>query len=215
MSKKPPPEPEYVLRPNAAVNCLYFHTNELLLSGGLDGSISLWCLRTRRILFSFFAHFKSPSTSYPSIQTIKIISDNLITHGRDGAIKIWKMDDINSKNKNISPVQIIHTTCCHFCSVDFIELRKSLEPISSSNPLAETVPTQIVEEQEEIVHSFLTEELKKFNLINTQSSDKGSSANNSTNLGEFLKEAEHLIAVATGDSSVFFYLDHLFVYLFN
>ncbi|XP_067034225.1 guanine nucleotide-binding protein subunit beta-like protein 1 isoform X2 [Acropora muricata] len=88
---KPPPEPFYILRgTGAAINVLKFapkaSTNEgLLMSGCVKGLINLWSLKTKRTELVLDGHLGHAILSADFLPDGKVIS-----HGRDGHLKIWQ-----------------------------------------------------------------------------------------------------------------------------
>ncbi|KAK2574149.1 Guanine nucleotide-binding protein subunit beta-like protein 1 [Acropora cervicornis] len=88
---KPPPDPFYTLRgTGAAINVLKFapkaSTNlGLLMSGCVKGLINLWSLKTKRTELVLDGHLGHAILSADFLPDGKVIS-----HGRDGHLKIWQ-----------------------------------------------------------------------------------------------------------------------------
>lgn len=100
--------PETVLRGHQdAVNCLGFHSEEILSSGSVDGILKLWSISSRRAVFSVNAHADS---SILSINTI-FHSSSLLTSGRDGYARLWQIDHQSS-----IPLISFQTGARHFCN---------------------------------------------------------------------------------------------------
>ncbi|KAL1521016.1 hypothetical protein AB1Y20_022573 [Prymnesium parvum] len=84
-----PPPPAGVLRGHAAaVTAARFTAADgagepLLASAGADGELRLWSLRTRRTLAAAAAH------SAPVLSLLPLADGRLLTHGRDGAVRVW------------------------------------------------------------------------------------------------------------------------------
>ncbi|XP_045196331.1 guanine nucleotide-binding protein subunit beta-like protein 1 homolog isoform X5 [Mercenaria mercenaria] len=87
--RRPAPDPIYSLRgSSSALSFLKFQGNETLYSGNYDGAVFEWSMETRRVVSNFSAH---PGHS---ILYLDFSNDShLITHGRDGLVKIWAKNE--------------------------------------------------------------------------------------------------------------------------
>jgi guanine nucleotide-binding protein subunit beta-like protein 1 len=90
-----PPDPDYTLRGfDGPVTCLTFfkqsstRQSDLLLAGTQTGSIYVWDLHRRRIVY----HHQAAHSH--TVLSIAVIGDTqeIISQGRDGAIYRWQMD---------------------------------------------------------------------------------------------------------------------------
>jgi WD40 repeat protein len=106
------PKPETVLRGHKdAVNCVGFLSDELLSSGSVDGVLKLWSISSRRAVTSINAHSGS---SILAINTL-FYSASIVTSGRDGFVRLWRMDR-ESSSSHTSPVLSFPTGARHFCN---------------------------------------------------------------------------------------------------
>ncbi|TMW63353.1 hypothetical protein Poli38472_002294 [Pythium oligandrum] len=93
--KTPAPEPIGVLRGHGApVNAVSALSSTTVVSGGADGVVKLWSLRTRRESASIQAHSKA------GILHVTRFNDGsrVITHGRDGYISLWDTGALGRKD---------------------------------------------------------------------------------------------------------------------
>jgi WD40 repeat protein len=109
------PHPIFVLRShNESVNALRFLSEHSLASGAADGSVIVWDMPTRRPALEFFPH--GPR----SILSLSVLPhrNRLITCGRDGTVKSWDIDSIDSAAKawEKGPDAVLDSQFCHFCN---------------------------------------------------------------------------------------------------
>lgn len=88
MPPKPSPAPVAALRGHGvAANCVSFQAPTELVSGGADGAVKLWDLRTRRERASHAtAHSKAGVLHSASLGGG---STQFVTQGRDGFVRVW------------------------------------------------------------------------------------------------------------------------------
>ena len=104
-------KPETVLRGHKdSVNCIAFVSDEILSSGSMDGVLKLWSLNSRRALTSIDAH----DSSILSVNSL-LSSSSMLTCGRDGFSKLWRIDG-ESFSATTSPYLSIDTGSRHFCN---------------------------------------------------------------------------------------------------
>ena len=104
-------KPETVLRGHKdAVNCIGFLSDQTLSSGSADGIMKVWSLSSRRAVSSFEAH----SGSVLSVNVL-LHSSSLLTSGRDGFTRLWRVDR-ESSFADTNPFVSIHTGSRHFCN---------------------------------------------------------------------------------------------------
>ncbi|KAL0053659.1 hypothetical protein WJX82_009020 [Trebouxia sp. C0006] len=113
MAPKRPPGPSSVLREHRTdVQALCCHPKkDLLYSGDADGEAKLWDLTTERALWSQRLH-----ATHAGITTLHFVTCNhstLLSQGRDGAIKQWKMSAEGTLSRE--PLQVIETGSYNFC----------------------------------------------------------------------------------------------------
>ncbi|KAK9815640.1 hypothetical protein WJX72_007285 [[Myrmecia] bisecta] len=115
MGSKPAPDPEFVLRGHRCdVQVLLFHpAKALLYSGDAGGEVKVWDLQQRRANSTHRLHDVQAGVVCLKILTAQQL---LVTQGRDGVIKSWK---INSDGAPASePCQVICTGSYNFCRFD-------------------------------------------------------------------------------------------------
>ena len=118
--KKAAPEPLFVLRTQRVeVTSLAFYEKEELLSGGQDGSVTLWCLKSRRAVKSWQAHHQTPLCSFPAVQSLTPLRSGVLSQGRDGFAHLWNLGE---RSEGASPLFSIETSCCTFATCSVIEL---------------------------------------------------------------------------------------------
>lgn len=111
-----PPGPVTVLRGhNDSVNSITFLSSSLFCSGGVDGVLKIWNLRTRRPILSFDGHSGESILSLcPQYGT-----DSVLSCGRDGFVKVWKVDNEAISRGNCEAITSIHTGSRHFCNASW------------------------------------------------------------------------------------------------
>lgn len=94
---RPPPDPTYILRGlGASVTALDFSnvtgSQQKLLSGDSTGLINIWNLSTKRSETTLNGH---NNTSILKVQYLS--DDKILSHGRDGRVQIWCLQEGRSK----------------------------------------------------------------------------------------------------------------------
>mmetsp|Transcript_28162 Transcript_28162/g.27010 ORF Transcript_28162/g.27010 Transcript_28162/m.27010 type:complete len:410 (+) Transcript_28162:142-1371(+) len=109
---QPSPRPQSVLRGHKdSVNTVSFLSGELLSSGSADGILKIWNINSHRTLVSIDAH------KGKSILSVNILfqSSSLLTCGRDGFVKLWRLTE-ESSPKFDEPFLSFRTDARHFCN---------------------------------------------------------------------------------------------------
>lgn len=92
-----PPSPSRILRGHTTpVNAVCAVTPSLVASGSADGIAKLWDLRTAREKCSLTAHSKAGI-----LHTLTLDDHRVITHGRDGFLRLWDVDTLSSDSKPV------------------------------------------------------------------------------------------------------------------
>ena len=165
-SKGKAPDPLFVLRTqNTEVTALCFGENNCLFSGGIDGSITMWDLQTRRATAKFQAHNKTILCSHPAVQSLFVSNAGLISQGRDGTVKLW--DYSNLKNNIVEPINTIDTNCTSFTSCSYFQPSQAIT-LQTKETVREVHGVQEIEEDDSAPISFLTEQLKAANITEIQ-----------------------------------------------
>lgn len=89
--KKTSPEPLAILRGHGVpVNTSSFLSSTRLVSGGADGVVKIWDLRTRReSASSSSAHSKAGVLHASPLGSVGGATTRFVTQGRDGLVKVW------------------------------------------------------------------------------------------------------------------------------
>lgn len=109
---QPSPRPQSVLRGHKdSVNTVGFLSGGLLSSGSADGILKLWNINSHRTLVSIDAH------KGKSILSVNVLfqSSSLLTCGRDGFVRLWRMAEESSSKFN-EPFLSFRTDARHFCN---------------------------------------------------------------------------------------------------
>jgi WD40 repeat protein len=89
------PAPVGILRGHKApVNTVCAVSSTTVASGGADGVVKLWDLKSRREATSVDAHSKAGL-----LEVAQLDAAHFLTHGRDGYIKLWDISTFNASAK--------------------------------------------------------------------------------------------------------------------
>lgn len=152
------PDPLFILRPHGAeiqstsflprtwLDGLSSSRHEpsienLLVSGDLDGTVSVWDISTRRVCASWQAHAAGV------LATVPLPSGCLLTHGRDGLMRIWDLNDgcrVTSSNKIDTPMPMctmsMYTGGHTFCKASLVQSVGHIKTIDVEKNTDENVP---------------------------------------------------------------------------
>ena len=157
--QKKVPDPIFVLRnPRTEVCSLSFMDEHTLFSGGLDGSITTWNMKTRRSIGRFNSHHATSICKHPAVQSLISCNKGLISQGRDGIINLWDYQSLG--NSDISPLCSIATNCSSFVTSKAMILDKELKLESIVNDISPL-------KDKNTSVSLLSEQLKEYSLSNS------------------------------------------------
>lgn len=133
----PAPEPLGVLRGHRVpVNTNSFLAPSTLVSGGADGAVKIWDLRSRReAATASSAHSKAGvlhACALGAASSTDAVSSRFVTQGRDGLVKVW---DTESFCEGAAP--LLSYYCGSYSFTKFATLRWPSDTSSSAeSPLA-------------------------------------------------------------------------------
>lgn len=116
----PPPEPLGILRGHGVpVNASSFLSSTSLVSGGADGVVKIWDLRTRReSASSSSAHSNAGVLHASPLSSAAAATKRFVTQGRDGLVKVW---DAETFREGCEP--LVSYYCGSFSFTKFATLR--------------------------------------------------------------------------------------------
>ncbi|XP_064628900.1 guanine nucleotide-binding protein subunit beta-like protein 1 [Lineus longissimus] len=88
MTALPPPDPAFILRGTSSQVTAVCAYDPFIITGTQGGKVQIWDLKSRRIIHQTFDGGEGQS-----ILSIRTIRDQIITHCRDGALKMWTFED--------------------------------------------------------------------------------------------------------------------------
>lgn len=115
----PPPEPLCILRGHGVpVNTSSFLSSTSLVSGGADGVVKIWDLRTRRESASSSSAHSKAGVLHASSLGSAAAAKRFVTQGRDGLVKVW---DTTTFREGCEPLASYY--CGSFSFTKFATLR--------------------------------------------------------------------------------------------
>ncbi|KAF1965207.1 WD40 repeat-like protein [Bimuria novae-zelandiae CBS 107.79] len=154
-STRDPARPSYIFRGhNAHIHSVQIlRRNTCLLTGDADGWVVCWKLETKRPLAVWKAHDAA------ILGTAEWVPDNIITHGRDNALRIWQLKAGDHSFSTVLPADgtdphrpkpwLLHSlpvNTLNFCAFTMcyqrgkVDAYADLPPTGSSGPIYIAVP---------------------------------------------------------------------------
>lgn len=92
-----PPEPLGVLRGHGvAVNCVSFLSPSSVVSGGADGGVKIWDLKSRRERAANATAHSKAGVLHACSLSAGASSPRFVTQGRDGFVRVWDADSFGA-----------------------------------------------------------------------------------------------------------------------